>query len=186
MLSVYHFLLPSNLPFLILCSLQMLEQIRRLKKENYRLTEQNATLERRLSCSRSTASGDQLWRYKEEVRLKLYLFYPWLQQGHYNNWLPMLCSASSSLHYILNWAVSCKHDSFIIQLRKEDEHHVHSLFMVWETWSYWEQVCAGVWEQGMLSWWEKRRNLIEQQSMCVKRSWRLSQPLEGKAISTVN
>jgi len=48
--------------------LQMRQELKNLKKDNQRLTEANNTLERRVAGSRTNASSDQLWRYKEEVR----------------------------------------------------------------------------------------------------------------------
>ena len=49
--------------------LQMRQDLKNLRRDNQRLTEANSTLERRVAGGRTNASSDQLWRYKEEVRL---------------------------------------------------------------------------------------------------------------------
>ena len=71
-------------------SMQLQEQLRKLKKENIRLAEQNQNLERRVSHSRTSVSADTLHRYKEEVR------YDFRDQHMYLSWSNYLNSRSDS------------------------------------------------------------------------------------------
>ena len=46
----------------------MREQLKKLERDNRRLADQNASLERRLASGKITATADDLWKVKEENR----------------------------------------------------------------------------------------------------------------------